>query len=152
MVPDKVFVRAFRNADCVPGYNASTDVLYNELDTNDSLVLDAGVTVRVHAFATDFVGGTTTVGVSEHVVTNPGFFSLDAVEVFSGGALFAWERTDGDTYFEGTAAESIMQDRWSQLSDLIALDGNSPSQPTTGAFVVKDPEGDEAWLDISITP
>jgi hypothetical protein len=162
-VPARVFVRAFRNADGQPGYNPAADVLYSELvDTNGNASLDAGDTVRVHAYPTDFSGGTGAVGVPSHVVTSVSTNTLTDVDVLTTSGEFVWARgAEGETYVEVGADPAVdvtvFQDNFIggsaiSQSDRISVVSSSPSQPLIPIVVAKDREADDPWLDIAITP
>ena len=150
----RAFARAYRDVDGVNGYDPSSDVLYSEVvDTNGNDVLDVGDTVMIFAYPLDFSGATGSVGAPTHVVTSVDQANTPSiVQVTTAEGSFIWgTNIGGELYLEaGPLFQTILSD--SASSDLISVVSGSPSQPVTPMVVNQVSQGDDAWLEIAITP
>ena len=154
------FVAAFRNVDGVPGYDPFNDVLFSELvDTNGTLDIDAGDTVRIYAHPTDFVGGvTTTIGAPNHTVDFVNSVDASQMSVRAGSNTFFWlDGASSDDYGERTDLsqnEVTYRDRfvnWPNSFEFIILNPGAPSAPDVTVEAVKNKDDDETWLDVEVT-
>jgi hypothetical protein len=158
--PSVAFARAWGERDGVPGYDPSSDDLFSELvDTNGDGVVSVGDTVRTVSYPVDFVDGTGTYGVVDHVVIavvgQDTTFLIVAVDDPVGITQYAWLRfpdiegfTETTNGANGFASSYI--DSFEAGTDQIRLTQDSPSHPAE-VSATKAFDGDDAWLEVSLS-
>jgi hypothetical protein len=131
------------------------------LDSNRNDGIDAGDTIEVNVYPTDFSGAasaTTTVGVASHTVKALSAWQGDrAAVVTTADDVFFWGASAAQPVFsertaDFAASSSLTNSRGFGGCDFIRLNPASPSRPTTAVTLDEsEPCGTPNWLTVQIS-
>jgi hypothetical protein len=154
------FAIAYANLDRTFGFGPSDRLYARLLDSNRNDGIDAGDTIEVNVYPTDFSGSAsaaTTVDVASHTVKALSAWETDRVVVVTAAdhVFFSGVSPSQPTFSERTADftafSSLTNNRGFGDCDRIRLDPASPSRPTTA--VTLDESGPcraTDWLSVQI--